>query len=223
MTPFTTHRGIVAVLDRANIDTDQIIPKQFLKSIKKTGFGDALFFDWKYRADGSLDPAFPLNDETAKQASILVVRNNFGCGSSREHAVWAVLQAGFKVVIAPWVERNGNRIPAFADIFAGNAVKNGLLTVALTEDEVEDLFLLAGQTPALSAFVDLAAQEVGIPAEGGRTFRFDIDPAVKEYLLKGLDEIGLTLEKKERIAAFEGRQAPWLKLRAKNDPSVGTA
>ena len=216
MQAFTKHRGKIAVLDRANIDTDQIIPKQFLKSIKKTGFEEGLFFDWKKKPDGSPDPDFPLNGPAALGASILVARNNFGCGSSREHAVWAVMQGGFRVVIAPFIVRDGSRLPAFADIFANNAVKNGLLTVELPAADVDEIFRLAAKSPGLEGSVDLPSQEVRVPAEGGKTFRFEIDPAVKDYLLKGLDEIGLTLEKKGAIGGFEGRRAPWL------TPSPGT-
>jgi 3-isopropylmalate/(R)-2-methylmalate dehydratase small subunit len=210
MQAFITHEGKIAVLRRANIDTDQIIPKQFLKSIKKTGFEAGLFFDWKYRPDGTLDPDFPLNTPAFRDASILVTLNNFGCGSSREHAVWAVMQGGFRVVIAPFLTRDGNRLPAFADIFANNAVKNGLLTVELDAAAVEKIMALLEKTPGLGGHVDLPAQEVRIPAKGGEVFRFEIDPAVKDYLLKGLDEIGLTLEYKEAIRRFESRMAPWI-------------
>jgi 3-isopropylmalate/(R)-2-methylmalate dehydratase small subunit len=216
MQAFTTHRGKIAVLDRANVDTDQIIPKQFLKSIKKTGFEEGLFFDWRKKADGSPDPDFPLNAPSLRGASILVARNNFGCGSSREHAVWAVMQGGFRVVIAPRLERDGGRIPAFADIFANNAVKNGLLTVELSAADVDEIFRLAAASPGLDAAVDLPAGTVTVPGDGGKTFRFTMDPAVKDYLLKGLDEIGLTLEKKGAVDGFEGRRAPWL------TPSPGT-
>jgi len=140
MKPFETFRGIIAVLDRANIDTDQIIPKQFLKSIGRTGFGESLFYDWRFLPDGKPNPAFPLNFEQFRKASILVVRNNFGCGSSREHAVWAIQQYGFRAVIAPRAGRGGAEIPAFADIFRTNCAKNRLLTVELNEAEVEKVF-----------------------------------------------------------------------------------
>src|SRR3989338_1077257 len=136
MEAFKSHRGIIATLDRSNVDTDQIIPKQFLKSIKRTGFEHNLFYDWRFLPDGKPNPAFELNQDSFKNASILVTRNNFGCGSSREHAVWAIQQYGFKAVIAPWKEINGSRIPAFADIFRSNSTKNGLLTVELKEAEV---------------------------------------------------------------------------------------
>jgi 3-isopropylmalate/(R)-2-methylmalate dehydratase small subunit len=210
MQAFTTHTGKIAVLRRANIDTDQIIPKQFLKSIKKTGFEAGLFFDWRLRPDGSPDPDFPLNLPDMRDASVLVTLNNFGCGSSREHAVWAVMQGGFRAVIAPFLERDGNRLPAFADIFANNAVKNGLLTVELEAAAVDKIMALAEGNPGIRCRIDLPAGEVTVPAEGGEVFRFEIDPAVKDYLLKGLDEIGLTLEYKEAIRLFENRMAPWL-------------
>src|SRR3989338_2466474 len=162
MTPFRSHRGLLATLDRANVDTDQIIPKQFLKAIARTGFGAHLFHDWRYLPDGSLSPGFPLNAPRFKGASILVVRNNFGCGSSREHAVWAIQQDGFHAVIAPWDERRGNRVPGFADIFRNNSMKNALLTVELAEPEVEEIFQMTGRTPGLEATVDLDKQRVGV-------------------------------------------------------------
>jgi 3-isopropylmalate/(R)-2-methylmalate dehydratase small subunit len=203
MQPFKTHRGIVATLDRANIDTDAIIPKQFLKSIRRTGFGESLFFDWRYLPDGQPNPAFELNAPHWKGASILVTRNNFGCGSSREHAVWAVGQYGFKVVIAPWVARGETRLQGFADIFKNNCVKNGLLTVELAEAEVEMIFRMAAQFKGLEATVDLNEQRVVLNLEEEMSFRFDIDPGVKEHLLRGLDEIGLTIEREPAIRAFE--------------------
>ena len=160
MEPFKNHRGIIALLDRANVDTDQIIPKQFLKSIARTGFGPHLFQDWRYRPDGSPNPDFPLNAERFTGASILVVRNNFGCGSSREHAVWAIQQDGFRAVIAPWVQRDAARVPGFADIFRNNSVKNALLTAELAEPEVEEIFQMAERYPRLEATVDLDRQRV---------------------------------------------------------------
>jgi 3-isopropylmalate/(R)-2-methylmalate dehydratase small subunit len=199
---------VIATLDRANVDTDQIIPKQFLKSVKRTGFGQNLFFDWSRTADGAPNPGFRLNEARFEGASILVARNNFGCGSSREHAVWAVVQAGYKVVIAPWREHGEGRIPAFADIFAGNAVKNGLLTVELTEAEVEEIFRQVDDAPGLEATVDLGEQLVTLHAAEERVFRFDIDPARKEYLMRGLDDIALTLELEDKIAAFEALHNP---------------
>ncbi len=158
--PFTQHKGIIAPLDRANVDTDQIIAKQFLKSIKRTGFGEHLFHDWRYDDQGKPEPDFALNDPKFSGASILVARNNFGCGSSREHAVWAVQQYGFRAVIAPARGEGDNRVPAFADIFRNNSVKNGLLTVELSEDEVEEIFQMVGRFPGLEARIDLEEQRV---------------------------------------------------------------
>ena len=203
MQPFKSHRGIVATLDRANIDTDAIIPKQFLKSVKRTGFGEALFFDWRYLPDGKPNQEFELNAPQMKGASILVTRNNFGCGSSREHAVWAIVQYGFRAVIAPWVMRNGTRIQGFADIFKNNSVKNGLLTIELAESEVEEIFQNALQFKGMEATVRLDEQRVILNIENELSFHFDMDAGVKEHLLRGLDEIGLTLENEPAIEAFE--------------------
>jgi 3-isopropylmalate/(R)-2-methylmalate dehydratase small subunit len=203
MQAFKSHRGLLATLDRANVDTDQIIPKQFLKSIRKTGFGESLFFDWRYRVDGKPDPAFELNAPRFKGATILVVRNNFGCGSSREHAVWAVAQYGFRAVIAPCVERGGVRIPGFADIFRNNSIRNGLLLVELSEPEVNEVFDLVARFPGLEATVDLPEQRVVLHLPEEVAFHFDMDPGIKEHLERGLDEIGLTLERVEEISAFE--------------------
>ncbi len=205
MQPFVTHRGVLAPLNRANVDTDQIIPKQFLKSIKRTGFGVSLFCDWRLKPDGTPDPAFELNAPAYANASILVARNNFGCGSSREHAVWAVLQGGFRVVIAPWRETDGKRVPGFADIFANNAVKNGLLTIQLSEAEVDTLFDYIARFPALEATVNLPEQSLVLHLDAEVTFHFDTDPAIKQHLLRGLDDIGLTLEHADAITAFEAR------------------
>ncbi|MGH7419926.1 MAG: 3-isopropylmalate dehydratase small subunit [Candidatus Rokuibacteriota bacterium] len=205
MTPFQTHRGVVATLDRANVDTDQIIPKQFLKAIGRTGFGEHLFHDWRYLADGGPNPAFELNAERFRGASILVTRNNFGYGSSREHAVWAVQQAGFRAVIAPWQQRGDTRVPAFADIFRNNSAKNGLLTVELAEPEVEELVQMVGRYPGLAATVDLDRQRVTLHLPEELSFHFEIDPAVKTRLVHGLDDIGLTLQQEAAITAFEAR------------------
>jgi 3-isopropylmalate/(R)-2-methylmalate dehydratase small subunit len=206
MEPFTSHRGILATLNRANVDTDQIIPKQFLKSIKRTGFGESLFFDWRYGPDGSPDPAFELNAPAFAGASILVTRNNFGCGSSREHAVWACAQYGLRAIVAPFRGEGDQRIPGFADIFRNNSVKNGLLTIELTEDEVERIFRCADRHPGLEATVDLAGQRVILHRdEAEETFHFDIDPGVKDHLSRGLDDIALTLKHADAIAAFEAR------------------
>lgn len=204
MDAFRTFRGVVATLERANVDTDQIIPKQFLKSIERTGFGPGLFYDWRYLKDGSPDPAFELNDPLREGASVLVAGNNFGCGSSREHAVWAVQQYGFKAVIAPCRSAGEERIPGFADIFKNNAYGNGLLVIELSADEVQWIFE-AATGRRLEATVDLAAQVVRVHAEEEREFAFEITPDVKEKLLSGLDAIGLTLAHEADIAAFEAR------------------
>ena len=204
MEAFKKFRGVVATLERANVDTDQIIPKQFLKSIERTGFGPALFFDWRYLKDGSPDPAFELNAPERAGASILVAGNNFGCGSSREHAVWAVHQYGFKAVIAPWRGDAQKRIPGFADIFKNNSYGNGLLVIELSTAEV-DWIWAAAKGRKLEATVDLAAQTVAVHGAEERVFTFDITPDVKEKLLSGLDAIGLTLAHEAEIAAFEAK------------------
>ncbi|MBI4411049.1 MAG: 3-isopropylmalate dehydratase small subunit [Deltaproteobacteria bacterium] len=209
MKAFTEHTGKIAVLNRANIDTDQIIAKDFLKSIKKTGFGEHLFHDWRTKDDGRLNPDFELNQPRFKGASILIAGNNFGCGSSREHAVWAVLQAGFHVVIAPKKKINNDVIPGFADIFRNNSTKNGLLTLELKEEQVNELIHLVEAHEGLKATVDLPAQKIilqftnGYQAEGEREFSFEIDPGVKQHFLEGLDEIGRTLKYDKKIAQFE--------------------
>ncbi len=203
MDAFTTHHGLIVPLDRANVDTDAIIPKQFLKSIKRTGFGPSLFFDWRYLQDGSDDPTFTLNEPRYRGASILLVRNNFGCGSSREHAVWAVAQYGFRVIIAPRKEVGGAVLPAFADIFRNNCVKNGVLTIELSDAEVEQLFQLVARFPGLEATVNLQEQRVVLHQDEEISFHFDIDPGVKDILLHGLDDIGMTLQYIRDIDAFE--------------------
>jgi 3-isopropylmalate/(R)-2-methylmalate dehydratase small subunit len=190
MERFTAHTGIVAVLDRDNIDTDQIIPKQFLKRIERTGYGDVLFFDWRFDAAGKPNLAFSLNAPQYSGASILLAGKNFGCGSSREHAVWALRDYGFRVVIAP----------SFADIFANNCVKNGVLTVVLRPSEVVAL----KDRDAAGRFhltVDLQKQEVSSP--DGFSTRFEVDPFRRTSLLEGLDEIGMTLTHEKEIAAYE--------------------
>lgn len=203
MEAFVKHHGIIATLDRANVDTDAIIPKQFLKSVKRTGFGKELFFDARYLPDGSDNPDFILNEPRFKDASILVARNNFGCGSSREHAVWAIVQYGFKVVIAPQKEGQGEIIPAFADIFRNNSTRNGLLTVELSEAEVEKIFQAVAESPGLEATVDLRKQRIALNSAESETFQFEIEPGIKDYLLRGLDDISRTLEYKADIEAFE--------------------
>ena len=200
MQPFTTHTGLVAPLDRVNVDTDQIIPKQFLKTIKRTGLREGLFYDWRKRKDGSPDPDFFLNQPRYQRATILLTRDNFGCGSSREHAPWALLDQGFRCVIAP----------SFADIFYNNCFQNGILPVVLKTDEVQALFKGVSKE-GYTLTVNLDAQTVTTP--DGATYRFDIDPFRKDCLYKGLDAIGLSLQHDSAIAAYEKRrssEAPWL-------------
>lgn len=191
MKPFSSHTGIVATLDRVNVDTDQIIPKQFLKRIERTGFQDALFFDWRYLPDGTLNPEFELNRPRFSGASILLTRANFGCGSSREHAPWALENFGFRVVIAP----------SFADIFYNNCFKNGMLPIRLSEDQVEDLFQRTRASEGYRLTVDLNSQTISDTA--GLSIRFDVDPFRRKCLLEGLDDIGLTLQHEASIAAYE--------------------
>jgi 3-isopropylmalate/(R)-2-methylmalate dehydratase small subunit len=193
MQPFRTHKGKVVPLDRANIDTDQIIPKQFLKRIERTGFGEFLFFDWRRNKEGSQDPSFTLNQPRYKGASILVTAKNFGCGSSREHAVWALEDFGFRAVIAP----------SFADIFANNCVKNGVLTVVLSEKEVEEIIKRASDQPNYHLSVNLEKCEVSDDA--GFKATFQIDEFTRHCLLEGLDDIGLTLKHEPEITAYESR------------------
>jgi 3-isopropylmalate/(R)-2-methylmalate dehydratase small subunit len=195
MKPFTTHTGRVAALPRVNVDTDQIIPKQFLKRIERTGFGEYLFFDWRYRPDGTPDPAFELNQPKAQRASILVAGANFGCGSSREHAPWALAEYGFRALIAP----------SFADIFYSNCCQTGLLPVRLTRSEVAELVRRSQAGDGYEATVDLERQQV--TDANGFQARFEIDGYRREMLLRGLDEIGKTLLDEPLIAAFErGRE-----------------
>ncbi len=210
LTPFKNHRGLIATLDRANVDTDQIIPKQFLKAIGRTGFGENLFFDWRHLSDGRPNPEFELNAPRFKGASILVTRNNFGCGSSREHAVWAIQQYGFKVVIAPRQKRGDTMVPAFADILRNNATKNGLLTVELEEPEVEEIFQMVGRYKGLEATVNLEEQRITLHLPEEISFHFEVDPSIKDHLIRGLDEIGLTLQHERQIAAFEAQHDPQL-------------
>lgn len=210
MDKFVTFEGVVCPLDRSNVDTDAIIPKQFLKSIKRTGFGPNLFDEWRYLDHGEpgmdnskrpLNPDFVLNDARYAGASILLARENFGCGSSREHAPWALADYGFKVVIAP----------SYADIFFNNSFKNGLLPIVLNDDTVDALFAQAQGEQALRLTVDLAAQQ--IRGAGDEAIGFDVDPFRKHCLLEGLDDIGLTLQHVDDIRAYEARrreEAPWL-------------
>ncbi len=203
MKPFTTHTGIVATLNRANVDTDAIIPKQFLKSIKRTGYGPNAFFDWRYTSDGEPDKNFELNQPRFEGRSILVTRNNFGCGSSREHAVWALVQDGYRVIIAPWKEIGGQRIAAFADIFRINAAKNGLLVIELSENEVNTIFDLVKAHTGLQATADLDKQQVEFQGAVPTVYHFDIEPGAKEQLIKGLDDIDQTLLYEADITRFE--------------------
>ena len=203
MQPFIEHTGIVATLDRANVDTDAIIPKQFLKSIKRTGYGPSAFFDWRYLPDGGLDTTFELNQSRFEGRSILVTRNNFGCGSSREHAVWALTQDGYRVVIAPWKEIDGKRLPGFADIFRNNTTKNGMLAIELSEADVEQIFSLVADHAGLTATVELPAQRIVLHLPSPLTFGFEIDASAKTQLLEGLDDIDLTLEYEADISRFE--------------------
>ena len=201
MQPFTNMTGLVAPLDRVNVDTDQIIPKQFLKTIKRTGLREGLFYDWRRKKDGSPDPGFFLNQPRYRDATILLTRDNFGCGSSREHAPWALLDQGFRCVIAA----------SFADIFYNNCFQNGILPVALKADEVQALMRDVLASEAYHLTVDLGSQTVSTPA--GTSYRFEIDPFRKDCLYRGLDSIGLTLQHEAAIAAYEARrrsEAPWL-------------
>ncbi|PRZ15794.1 3-isopropylmalate/(R)-2-methylmalate dehydratase small subunit [Laceyella sediminis] len=190
MEVFVRHQGIVAPLDRPNVDTDAIIPKQFLKRVERSGFGQFLFYDWRYLPNGEPDPSFVLNQPRYAGASILLARNNFGCGSSREHAPWALADYGFKVIIAP----------SFADIFHNNCFKNGMLPIVLPEKDVEHLFQQAGRGQ-YRLEVDLEAQVVR--DDEGTTWRFQVDPYRRERLLKGLDDIGATLLHADRITVYE--------------------
>jgi 3-isopropylmalate/(R)-2-methylmalate dehydratase small subunit len=210
MKAFTQHTGLVCPLDRANVDTDQIIPKQFLKSIKRTGFGPNLFDEWRYldvgqpNQDCSQRPVnqdFVLNFPRYQGASVLLARENFGCGSSREHAPWALDEYGFRAVIAP----------SFADIFFNNSFKNGLLPIILKDAEVDALFAQCEASEGYQLTVDLAAQTVTRP--DGVQYRFEVDAFRKHCLLNGLDDIGLTLQDQEAIRAFEAKHqqsSPWL-------------
>jgi len=210
MRAFTQHTGLVAPLDRANVDTDQIIPKQFLKSIKRTGFGPNLFDEWRYLDVGyayqdnskrPLNKDFVLNAERYQGASVLLARENFGCGSSREHAPWALEEYGFRSIIAP----------SYADIFYNNSFKNGLLPIILSDAEVDELFQQVEANPGYELTVDLQAQTVTRP--DGKVYSFELDEFRKHCLVNGLDDIGLTLQDHEAIATFEGKHRvsqPWL-------------
>ena len=210
MRRFQVESGTVMPLDRVNVDTDQIIPKQYLKSIRRTGFGDNLFDSWRFLDEGDigvtpnerrLNHEFVLNDPRYQEPRVLLARENFGCGSSREHAVWALMEYGFRCVIAP----------GFADIFLSNCFKNGLLPIVLEEEIIDELFLLAGRDTAIAVQIDLPRQRIELP--GGRGIEFDIDSNRKVSFLEGLDDIGLTLARRELVESFEARHRlaqPWL-------------
>lgn len=191
MKPFTVHRGRVAPLDRVNVDTDQIIPKQFLKRIEKTGFGQFLFYDWRFGADGKKNPEFVLHEPRYEGATVLVAGKNFGCGSSREHAVWSLSDFGFRAVISS----------SFADIFANNSTKNGFLTVKLTDDEVANVMKRAQDIDNYEITIDLEKREVR--DDQGFRATFPIDDFVRHCLLNGLDDIGLTLQHENEISTYE--------------------
>ncbi len=195
MKPFTTHSGLVAPLDRANVDTDQIIPKQFLKRIERTGFGQFLFFDWRFRDDGSDNPEFALNRPEFQGATILLAQHNFGCGSSREHAPWALEDYGFRAIIAP----------GFADIFYSNCFKNGLLPVQLNDEAVEDLFHRTATHAGYRLTIDL--EKLTLSDDHGLKLGFQVDAFRQHCLLNGLDDIELTLEHEDKIAAYEKASA----------------
>lgn len=211
MNKFTVHDGLVVPLDRANVDTDAIIPKQFLKSIKRTGFGPNLFDEWRYLDAGEpgmdnsqrpVNPDFVLNQPQYQGGSILLTRKNFGCGSSREHAPWALEQYGFRAIIAP----------SFADIFFNNSYKNGLLPIALSEEQVDALFVAVNAQPGFRLVVDLEKQVVG-SADGTISYPFEISEFRKYCMINGLDDIGLTLHHADKIRAFEAArlaEQPWL-------------
>jgi len=210
MEAFKIFEGPAAPLDRANVDTDAIIPKQFLKSIKRSGFGPYLFDEWRYLDQGQPDmdctnrprkEAFVLNRERYKKSTILLARENFGCGSSREHAPWALLDFGFRCIIAP----------SFADIFYNNCFKNGILPVILPSEAMDQLFKECESTEGYELKIDLPAQTVNTPS--GESFSFEVDPFRKHCLLEGLDDIGLTLQESDKIKAYEekrAQEAPWL-------------
>ncbi|MBE7412439.1 MAG: 3-isopropylmalate dehydratase small subunit [Leptospiraceae bacterium] len=203
MKAFTEHEGLVAILDRANIDTDQIIPKQFLKKIERSGFGKHLFHDWRFldNAGTKPNPDFSLNQERYLGATVLLTRDNFGCGSSREHAPWALEDYGFRVIIAP----------SYADIFYNNCFKNGMLPIVMDSKTVDDLFKEVESKLGAKIRVDLQSQKLFSPS--GKVYSFDLDPFRKECLYKGLDDIGLTMIHEKKIDEYEEKQKksqPWL-------------
>ncbi len=200
MEPFVCVTGIAAPLDRVNVDTDQIIPKQFLKRIERTGFGEFCFFDWRYLPDGSLNPGFELNAPAYRGAQILLAGRNFGCGSSREHAPWALQEYGFRAIIAP----------SFADIFNNNCAQNGILTVVLHEEIVNGLMKRAAQTSEGGYRLTVDLERCVVEDDGGLIAKFEVDPFKRFRLLNGLDDIGLTMQHEDEITAFEKRRPAWI-------------
>lgn len=191
MNPFVIHTGVVAPLDRVNVDTDAIIPKQFLKRIERSGFGQFLFYEWRFTVDGAPIDTFILNTPAYKESTVLLARNNFGCGSSREHAPWALLDYGFRCVIAP----------SFADIFYNNCFKNGILPIKLSEEQVDELFNRAQNKPNYQLTIDL--QEQVVRDSEGLSYPFEVDSYRRYCLLNGLDDIGITLQYEDKISAYE--------------------
>jgi 3-isopropylmalate/(R)-2-methylmalate dehydratase small subunit len=200
MTPFKKHTGLVAPLDRVNVDTDQMVPKQFLKALTREGFGRTLFYDWRYLPGEKPNPEFVLNFPRYKGASVLLARANFGCGSSREHAPWAILDYGFHAIIAP----------SYADIFYNNCFKNGILPVTLPDDKMDELFRRVEKKEAYALTVDLETQTV--TDESGLKWSFEVDPFRRECLLNGWDDIGLSLRFADKIADYEHVHNPQAKL-----------
>lgn len=195
MEEFKTLTGIVGPVDRVNVDTDAIIPKQFLKRIERTGFGQFLFYEWRFDTEGNVNPEFELNKPRYEGASVLISRVNFGCGSSREHAPWAILDYGFRCVIAP----------SYADIFYNNCFKNGILPIVLSEEQVEDLFQRTAEHDGYQLTVDL--ENKVLTDQYGLSIAFDLDEHRRQFLLQGLDDIGLTLQHEDLITAFEQKRA----------------
>jgi 3-isopropylmalate/(R)-2-methylmalate dehydratase small subunit len=208
MTPFTKHTGLVAPMDRVNVDTDQMVPKQFLKALTREGFGRTLFYDWRYLPGEKPNPDFVLNFPRYQGASVLLARANFGCGSSREHAPWALLDYGFYALLAP----------SYADIFYNNCFKNGILPVALPDDQIDEIFRRVEANAGYKVTVDLESQTV--TDELGLKLSFGVDPFRRECLLNGLDDIGLSLRHEDRITAYEHEHEPRAALYGDVDASV---
>jgi len=208
MQPFTKHTGLVAPMDRVNVDTDQMVPKQFLKAITREGFGRTLFYDWRYLPEEKPNPEFVLNFPRYQGASVLVARANFGCGSSREHAPWALLDYGFRALLAP----------SYADIFYSNCFKNGILPLSLPDDQIDEIFRRVEQNVGYTITVDLEKQIV--TDESGLNLTFKVDPFRRECLLKGWDDIGLSLRYEDRIAAYEREHQPKAVLYGEVDASL---